>query len=232
MGAPLKRDYRWNEYEFYAQDTWKILSNLTLTYGLRYSYLQAPAETSGTQVGTCQFSGSVCKPYSLTQYINGSAAQAASGGAANNVGEVAFNLNGRYNHAPDFWTPEKKDFGPRLAIAFSPAPADGFWKKLFGNQKSSIRAGLFAGVRSLRRSHREHFRHHRLLRIVVAPVECAGIGADRGRAALHRPSAVCRNRCCHRLLRADFLPCRRRVATAASPSVGDWIRRSKRHTRT
>jgi Tol biopolymer transport system component len=44
VGAPLKRDYRWNEYEIYAQDTWKALSNLTLTYGLRYSYLQAPAE--------------------------------------------------------------------------------------------------------------------------------------------------------------------------------------------
>lgn len=55
--APLKRDYRWNEYEFYAQDTWKVSSNLTLTYGLRYSYLEAPAETSGTQVGTCLVSG-------------------------------------------------------------------------------------------------------------------------------------------------------------------------------
>jgi hypothetical protein len=141
QGAPLKRDYRWNEYEIYAQDTWKIMSNLTLTYGLRYSYLQVPAETSGTQVGTCQFSGSVCKPYALTNYVNGSAAQGASGGAANNVGEVAFNLNGRYNHAPDFWNPEKKDFGPRLAIAFAPAPSDGFWKMLFGDQKSSIRAG-------------------------------------------------------------------------------------------
>ncbi|MGC2163112.1 MAG: carboxypeptidase-like regulatory domain-containing protein [Silvibacterium sp.] len=141
IGAPLKRDYRWNEYEFYAQDTWKALSNLTLTYGLRYSYLQAPAETSGTQVGTCQFSGGICKPYSLTQYINGSAAQAAAGGAANNVGELAFNLNGRYNHAPDFWTPDKNDIGPRLALAYSPTPSDGFWKKLFGDQKSSIRAG-------------------------------------------------------------------------------------------
>jgi hypothetical protein len=141
IGAPLKRDYRWNEYEIYAQDTWKALSNLTLTYGVRYSYLQAPAETSGTQVGTCQFSGAVCQPYSLSQYINGSAAQAASGGAANNVGELAFNLNGRYNHAPDFWTPDKNDIGPRLALAYSPTPSDGFWNKLFGNQKSSIRAG-------------------------------------------------------------------------------------------
>ena len=141
VGAPIKRDYRWNEYEFYGQDTWRILSSLTLTYGLRYSYLQAPAETSGTQVGTCQFSGNTCKPYSLTQYFNGSVAQAASGGAANNVGEVAFNLNGRYNHAADYWAPDKADIGPRVAIAFSPAPAGGFWKKLLGDQQSSIRAG-------------------------------------------------------------------------------------------
>ncbi|HEX3435156.1 MAG TPA: carboxypeptidase-like regulatory domain-containing protein [Pseudacidobacterium sp.] len=141
VGAPLKRDYRWNEYEFYAQDTWKILSNFTLTYGLRYSYLQAPAETSGTQVGSCQFSSGVCQPYSLTRYYNGSVAQAAAGGAANGIGEVAFNLNGRYNHAPDFWKPDTKDFGPRIAIAYSPTPSDGVWKTIFGDQKSSIRAG-------------------------------------------------------------------------------------------
>lgn len=141
LGTPIKRDYRWNEYEFYGQDTWRILSTLTLTYGIRYSYLQAPAETSGTQVGTCQFSGSVCEPYSLSRYFAGSVSQAESGGAANNVGEVAFNLGGRYNHAPDFWTPDKNDIGPRLAIAFSPAPAEGIWKKLLGNQESSIRAG-------------------------------------------------------------------------------------------
>jgi hypothetical protein len=141
IGAPLKRDYRWNEYEFYGQDTWRVSSSLTLTYGLRYSYLQAPAESSGTQVGTCQFSGLVCQPYSLTKYFNVSLAQANSGGAANSIGEVAFNLNGRYNHAPDFWTPDKYDLGPRLAVAFSPAPAGGVLKTLLGNQQSSVRAG-------------------------------------------------------------------------------------------
>ena len=141
VGAPLKREYRWNEYEFYVQDTWRASKDLTLTYGLRYSYLQAPAETSGTQVGTCKVSGATCTPYSLTQYLDGSEAQGASGGAANNVGEIGFNLNGRYNNAPDFWTPEKHDLAPRLALAFSPAPSGGFWKKIFGDQLSSIRVG-------------------------------------------------------------------------------------------
>ncbi len=141
LGTPIKRDYRWNEYELYAQDTWRATSALTVTYGLRYSYLQAPAETSGTQVGTCQFSGSVCQPYSLTKFYEASIAQAESGGAANNVGEVAFNLNGRYNHASDFWTPQKNNIGPRLAIAFSPAPSEGVWHKVLGSQQTSVRAG-------------------------------------------------------------------------------------------
>jgi hypothetical protein len=142
LGAPLERDYRWNEYEFYGQDTWKVFSNLTLTYGLRYSYLQAPAEVNGLQVGTCLVATSgACNPYSLTQFYDASAAQGASGGSANAAGELGFALGGRYNHAPDFWKPDKADLGPRVAIAFSPTPAGGFWERFFGNQKSSIRAG-------------------------------------------------------------------------------------------
>ncbi|HEY2472295.1 MAG TPA: carboxypeptidase-like regulatory domain-containing protein [Terracidiphilus sp.] len=141
LGASIKRNYRWNEYEFYGQDTWRLRNSLTVTYGLRYSYLQAPAETSGTQVGTCQFSGTVCQPYSLTKYYRSSLAQGLSGGSANASGEVGFNLNGRYNHAPDFWTPDKNDLGPRLAIAYSPVAREGIWKKLLGNQLTSIRAG-------------------------------------------------------------------------------------------
>jgi hypothetical protein len=141
LGTVLKRDYRWNEYEFYAQDSWKALKNLTVTYGVRWSLLQPPAETTGTQVGSCMISSGVCNPYSLTSYYNDSAQQAAQGGAANAIGEVAFDLNGRYNHRPDFWNMEKKDIGPRLALAYSPTPEGGFWNKIFGNSKSSIRAG-------------------------------------------------------------------------------------------
>ena len=56
VGAPVTRDYRWNEYELYAQDTWKVLKDLSITYGLRYSYLQVPAETSGTQLAYAKLS--------------------------------------------------------------------------------------------------------------------------------------------------------------------------------
>ena len=50
----------WNEFEFCCdRDSWTMRKGLTLTYGLRYSYLQVPAETSGNQVGVCLLSGAV-----------------------------------------------------------------------------------------------------------------------------------------------------------------------------
>lgn len=142
-GAPVTRDYRWNEYEFYAQDSWKATKNLNITYGLRYSYLQVPAETSGTQVGICQIVNNACAPgkFSMTKFVNQSGQLAAAGQPASGAGELGFPINGRYNGKPDYWTPEKTDFGPRLAFAYSPTPDSGIGEKLFGAGKTSIRGG-------------------------------------------------------------------------------------------
>ena len=141
LGTQVKRDYGWKETELYFQDSWKATHNLTLTYGLRYSYLQSPAEKTGTQVSSCMISGGACQPYSLTNYYKASGEAAAQGNAANSIGEVAFNLSGRYNGKPDFWQPDKYDLGPRVAFAYSPSPSEGLLGKLLGNGKSSIRAG-------------------------------------------------------------------------------------------
>jgi hypothetical protein len=143
VGAPVSRDYRWNEYELYAQDTWKALKGLSITYGVRYSYLQVPAETSGTQVGVCQIVGDECAPgaFSLTKFVNQSAQLAASGQSASGAGELGFPVNGRYNGKPDYWTPEKGNLGPRIAFAYSPTPDSGFLKKLLGTGQTSIRGG-------------------------------------------------------------------------------------------
>jgi hypothetical protein len=141
VGAPVTRDYGWKESEFYLQDSWQAIKNLTITYGLRYAYLQAPAEKTGTQVGACRISGSTCNQASLSSYYQASVQQGETGGAASNVGELAFNLNGRYNHQPDFWKPDNLDLGPRLAFAYSPTPSSGIWQTLLGNGKTSIRAG-------------------------------------------------------------------------------------------
>jgi hypothetical protein len=143
LTSPVVRDYRWNEYDFYASDTWKVAHNLTLTYGLHYTYQQVPAEVTGTQVGICLDSGGACAPgnFSLTSYLKASAAAATQGLPANQAGELGFPLDGRYNGKPDYWTPDKADFAPRLAIAFSPAPRSGIMLRLLGRGATSIRAG-------------------------------------------------------------------------------------------
>lgn len=143
VGAPVVRNYRWNEYEFYGQDTWKATRNLTLTYGLRYTYQQTPAETSGNQVGVCLLSENACASgnFSLSQWVTQRGALAAQGKAAIGAGELGFPLSGRYNHKPDYWQPSKVDFAPRFAVAYSPSVSEGFWGKVLGNNMSSIRAG-------------------------------------------------------------------------------------------
>ncbi len=133
IGAPLVREYKWAESDFAVEDSWKATSSLTLTAGLHYSYLQTPAEVNGTQLGACIVSGAGCTPYALSDYLAASAAQGASGGAANKVPELSFGLNGRNNNKPDFWKPDTKDFSPRLAFAVSPSVG--------GAGKTSIRGG-------------------------------------------------------------------------------------------
>src|SRR5262249_4797286 len=46
-GAPVKRYYGLNWYEFYGQDSWRIKPNLTVTYGLRWSLFPPPWEVNG-----------------------------------------------------------------------------------------------------------------------------------------------------------------------------------------
>ena len=49
-GKPALRHFRAHEFESYVQDSWRVTPHLTLTYGLRYTLLQPPYETTGTQV--------------------------------------------------------------------------------------------------------------------------------------------------------------------------------------
>lgn len=142
LGAPVQREYHWNEWDFYGQDTWRLRKSLTVTLGLKYSYLQVPAEIHGSQVAPCVFSGSSCQPYALGDFYNSSAQQGASGGSASNVPTVSFGLSGRSNGRSDFWTPDKNDFSPRIALAWSPSFDHGLLGAIFGGAgKSSIRAG-------------------------------------------------------------------------------------------
>src|SRR6202008_423906 len=133
-GAPVKRNYGLDSYEFYGQDAWRIKSNLTLTYGLRWSFFPAPWETNGFQASTTfglgtQFAQNV---KNMNQGIGYGA-----------MPSIDFVPSGPANHGPGFYPLEKTDWSPRISIAYSPRFDSGFFKKIFGeNDKPVIRAGF------------------------------------------------------------------------------------------
>ena len=130
-GLPLTRNYKSNELEFYAQDSWKATHNLTITYGLRYTSLQTPYEV--------RWSGS--RPHSsVSRMVSISRLRMARG--ITNQPDISFAGAGHANDAPGMWAKDKFDFAPRFAIAYSPTGLPGFLGTLFGEGMTSIRAGF------------------------------------------------------------------------------------------
>jgi hypothetical protein len=120
-GATIDRHFKANEYEWYVQDSWRVMPNLTITFGIRQTILQTPWETRGQQVA----------PTIDTHTWYTQREVAAQKGQIYEP-DLEFAPNGPFYGKPGYWAKSKDDFAPRFAIAYSPDP------------KTSIRAG--AGI--------------------------------------------------------------------------------------
>ena len=143
QGTPINRRYAINDYEFYAQDTWRITPRVTFTYGLRWVLEAPPYETNGYQVAPCvQAASGGCTNQNAADWFNNSAQLAAQGQPANNAGEMSFILGGPVNHGPGLWNWDHKNFSPRIAVAWAPDTGDGWVSKVLGKRDQvSIRGG-------------------------------------------------------------------------------------------
>jgi len=131
QGAFVPRNFKGNEAEFYAQDSWRIKPNLTITGGLRYTLLQPPYEIHGNQAAPS---------ISMSDFLKNRGAAMFAGQTYRPV--ITFDISGQANGKQPFWNWDYKNLAPRIALAYSPNAENGFWHKLFGSQgKTSIRGG-------------------------------------------------------------------------------------------
>ena len=134
QGAPVVRNFAENGYEMYAQDTWKVKPNLTLTLGLRYSLFSPPWETNGLQVAPTE---------NLGTWFGQRGQGMNNGQPSINAPLVVFDWAGPANGKPGFYNWDYHDLGPRVAVAWSPGYDSGLLKNLFGGAgRSSVRAGF------------------------------------------------------------------------------------------
>jgi hypothetical protein len=134
QGDPVNRNYGLNWYEFYAQDTWRVKPNITVTYGVRWSLFPPPWETNGLQTSPT---------YGIGTQFKQNVKNMVQGIGYGAMPPLEFNLGGPANNGPGFYPSEKTDFAPRISIAYSPRFSEGPLKKLFGeNDKTVFRVGF------------------------------------------------------------------------------------------
>ncbi|HEX8566559.1 MAG TPA: TonB-dependent receptor [Pyrinomonadaceae bacterium] len=133
-GTGRSRNYAYNEYELYAQDNWKVRSDLTLNLGVRWHLYPAPYETNGFQTGS--------NIVDADEYLARRVENAANGVAGVSAEPImTYSLIGKANNGRPFYETDKNNFAPRIGFAYNPSFKGGLMGAIFGERKTSLRGG-------------------------------------------------------------------------------------------
>jgi hypothetical protein len=132
-GTGKIRDFRYNEYEYYFQDNWKLRNDLTINLGLRYQYYSPPYEANGFQAAN---------DVDIEDLLAIRVRNAAQGiFSESSEPFLSYSLIGKANNGRPYYEGDKNNFAPRVGFAWSPSFSNGFMKSVFGDRKTSIRGG-------------------------------------------------------------------------------------------
>ena len=131
-GQGVSRNFKTEEFEFYAQDSWRMFNNLTVNYGVRWSTSTPVYEANGLQV----------KPtMGLSEFFEKRRAGAENGQPFNDL--ITVDLAGKANGKEGYYKQDWNNFAPAISAAWSPNFKEGWLKTLFGGEgKSTIRGGF------------------------------------------------------------------------------------------
>jgi hypothetical protein len=132
-GTGKHRDFRYNEYEFYVQDNWKIRSDLTINLGVRYQYYEPPYEANGFQAAN---------DVDWEELFNVRLANGPAGRGGDTAEPLlTYDLIGKANDGRPYYKPDKNNWAPRVGFAYAPSFKDGIGRTIFGDRQTSIRGG-------------------------------------------------------------------------------------------
>jgi hypothetical protein len=133
-GEAVRRRFATNEYEFYAQDSWRLHPTFTLTLGVRYSLYTPVWETNGLQVA----------PTINTSEWFEIRRRAQDSGQSTGLGVplLEFDLAGPANDKPHYYEYDKNNIAPRVAFAWMPNFQDGILGAITGRGRMNIRGGF------------------------------------------------------------------------------------------
>ncbi len=131
-------DLRQKAFEAYAQDEWRVRRNLTVYYGVRYSFFGSPWDKNGRLTN---FAPEFFDPAQAPTITGGGTRVAGTGNNCNGLianaqnfttGPATFNCRPTASPYGKFvYDAKKKNFAPRIGFAFDP----------FGDGRTAIRSG-------------------------------------------------------------------------------------------
>jgi len=136
-GQPISRHYAAQEYEGYFQDVWHTTRDLTLSLGLRYSYYGVPYERNGQQSQPT---------VNIHDWFLQRAAAQDVGQPASTIAPLSYVQSGPGVGKPGFYQPDRNNFAPSVAFAYSPRTGSGLLSHVLGAAGDSVLRGGFRVV--------------------------------------------------------------------------------------